>query len=232
MALGVRRPRRTRRDAGQRPRRPQPVRGERRGRQRGYGGGPAAGLRRRRDGLVRDARRSRPPAAAPRLAASPTPLSRSATGLTWAVVADPRRVARAARHRRRAWAVGEHVRVHGRVLVLDGRRATRSSRAGATPIRSIGFIPTGIALALLLYASSLPSEIEPLVPALQNAPLLTIHVGMAVISYGIFATSFAAGVGVSHPGTARSIRLAALAQGRSTRSPTGRSSSASRSSPR
>jgi len=33
------------------------------------------------------------------------------------------------------------------------------------------------------------------VPALQNAPLLTIHVGMAVISYGIFATSFAAGVG-------------------------------------
>jgi cytochrome c-type biogenesis protein CcsB len=63
------------------------------------------------------------------------------------------------------------------------------------PIRSIGFIPTAVALALLLYASSLPSQIEPLVPALQNAPLLTIHVGMAVLSYGIFATSFAAGVG-------------------------------------
>jgi cytochrome c-type biogenesis protein CcsB len=62
------------------------------------------------------------------------------------------------------------------------------------PIRSIGFIPIGVALAILLYASSLPGEIEPLVPALQNAPLLTIHVGMAVISYGIFATSFAAGV--------------------------------------
>ena len=50
------------------------------------------------------------------------------------------------------------------------------------PIRSIGFIPVGVALALLLYASSLPSEIKPLVPALQNAPLLTIHVGMAVIA--------------------------------------------------
>ena len=62
------------------------------------------------------------------------------------------------------------------------------------PIRSIGFIPLGVALVILLYASSLPSDIEPLVPALQNAPLLTIHVGMAVISYGIFATSFAAGV--------------------------------------
>jgi cytochrome c-type biogenesis protein CcsB len=54
---------------------------------------------------------------------------------------------------------------------------------------------------MLLYASSLPSEIEPLVPALQNAPLLTIHVGMAVISYGIFATSFAAGVGYLVQGT-------------------------------
>ncbi|HVA86935.1 MAG TPA: cytochrome c biogenesis protein CcsA [Candidatus Saccharimonadales bacterium] len=62
-------------------------------------------------------------------------------------------------------------------------------------IRSIGFIPLGVALGLLLYSMSLPNEIEPLVPALQNAPLLTIHVGMATIAYGIFATSFAAGVG-------------------------------------
>jgi cytochrome c-type biogenesis protein CcsB len=63
------------------------------------------------------------------------------------------------------------------------------------PIRAIGFIPTGVSLALLLYASSLPSNISQLVPALQNPPLLTIHVGLAVLSYGIFATSFAAGVG-------------------------------------
>lgn len=63
------------------------------------------------------------------------------------------------------------------------------------PIRSIGFIPVGVALALFLYSASLPKQIEPLVPALQNAPLLTIHVGMATVAYGIFATSFAAGVG-------------------------------------
>jgi cytochrome c-type biogenesis protein CcsB len=63
------------------------------------------------------------------------------------------------------------------------------------PIASLGFIPFGVALTLLLYASSLPSEVKPLVPALQNAPLLTIHVGMATIAYGIFATSFAAGIG-------------------------------------
>jgi cytochrome c-type biogenesis protein CcsB len=70
------------------------------------------------------------------------------------------------------------------------------------PIASLGFIPLGVAAALTLYAASLPSDIRPLVPALANAPLLTIHVGMAVIAYGIFATAFAAGVGylVQGPG--------------------------------
>ena len=62
-------------------------------------------------------------------------------------------------------------------------------------IASIAFIPVGVALGLALYASSLPHEVNPLVPALQNPPLLTIHVGLAVLSYGIFATSFAAGIG-------------------------------------
>jgi len=62
------------------------------------------------------------------------------------------------------------------------------------PIRSIGFIPLGVALGLFLYSWTLPKEIEALVPALQNPPLLTVHVGMAMLSYGIFAMSFAAGV--------------------------------------
>jgi cytochrome c-type biogenesis protein CcsB len=62
-------------------------------------------------------------------------------------------------------------------------------------ISSIAFIPVGVALTLALYAASLPNEIKPLVPALQNAPLLTVHVGLAMLSYGIFATSFAAGIG-------------------------------------
>ena len=62
-------------------------------------------------------------------------------------------------------------------------------------IRSIGFVPLAVALALLIYAMTLPNEIEPLVPALENRPLLTLHVGLATIAYGIFATSFAAGIG-------------------------------------
>jgi cytochrome c-type biogenesis protein CcsB len=62
------------------------------------------------------------------------------------------------------------------------------------PIRSIGLLPLGVALFLVGYAATLPSTIEPLVPALQNPPLITIHVAMAMISYGIFATSFGAAV--------------------------------------
>ncbi|MFI5253882.1 MAG: c-type cytochrome biogenesis protein CcsB [Candidatus Limnocylindrales bacterium] len=62
------------------------------------------------------------------------------------------------------------------------------------PIRALGFLPLGVALFLVGYAASLPATIEPLVPALDNAPLLTIHVAMAMISYGIFATSFGAAV--------------------------------------
>ena len=57
------------------------------------------------------------------------------------------------------------------------------------PIRSIGFLPIGVASALALYAASLPSDVRPLLPALNNAPLLTIHVGMAVLAYGITARS-------------------------------------------
>ncbi len=62
------------------------------------------------------------------------------------------------------------------------------------PIRAIGFLPLGVALFLTAYAISLPTGIEPLVPALSNPELLTVHVLMAIISYGIFATSFGAAV--------------------------------------
>jgi cytochrome c-type biogenesis protein CcsB len=62
-------------------------------------------------------------------------------------------------------------------------------------IRAIAFLPMGVAFFLMAYAFTLPQEISPLVPALDNPPLLTIHVAMAMISYGIFAVSFGAAVG-------------------------------------
>jgi cytochrome c-type biogenesis protein CcsB len=63
------------------------------------------------------------------------------------------------------------------------------------PIRTIAFLPIGVAFFLMGYAFTLPQAISPLVPALDNPPLLTIHVAMAMISYGIFAVSFGAAVG-------------------------------------
>lgn len=63
------------------------------------------------------------------------------------------------------------------------------------PIRSLAFLPLGVALFLAGYAATLPATIEPLVPALDNAPLLTVHVAMAMIAYGVLAISFAAAVG-------------------------------------
>jgi cytochrome c-type biogenesis protein CcsB len=62
------------------------------------------------------------------------------------------------------------------------------------PIKAIAFLPIGIAFFLAAYAFTLPQDISPLVPALDNPPLLTIHVAMAMISYGIFAVSFGAAV--------------------------------------
>jgi cytochrome c-type biogenesis protein CcsB len=133
------------------------------------------------------------------LAASPTPLSRAATAIAVAaftlllasLVARGIVVGRGPYGNLFEFSMAFGTSILGGYLFLARRY----------PIRQIGFIPVGVALAMLLYASSLPSEIEPLVPALQNAPLLTIHVGMAVIAYGIFATAFAAGIGYLAQGT-------------------------------
>jgi cytochrome c-type biogenesis protein CcsB len=61
-------------------------------------------------------------------------------------------------------------------------------------LRGLGMVAIGVAFALLLYASMLPARIDPLIAALQNRPLLTIHVAMAIISYGAFTCAFAAGL--------------------------------------
>ncbi len=81
------------------------------------------------------------------------------------------------------------------------------------PIRTIGFFPIGVALFLLGYASTLPATIEPLVPALQNPPLLTIHVAMAMISVRHLRDQLRRRGGVPGPGQERSLLLAAAPQG-------------------
>ena len=107
-----------------------------------------------------------------------------------------------------------------RVRVLDPGRLPGPQPALPDPLDRV-HPDSASRSALLLYASSLPYEIEPLVPALQNAPLLTIHVGMATIAYGIFATQFAAGVGYLVQGRTTGSRGCRRTRC-STRSPTGR----------
>ncbi len=49
-----------------------------------------------------------------------------------------------------------------------------------------------IATAFLIYAYTLPSRPTPLVPALQQSLLLTLHVAVAIIAYGVSAIGFGA----------------------------------------
>ena len=61
------------------------------------------------------------------------------------------------------------------------------------PARVFGMITLPIALALLAFAAAVPNDIQPLVPALQQNTLLTLHVSVAILAYACFAVSFAAG---------------------------------------
>lgn len=57
--------------------------------------------------------------------------------------------------------------------------------------RMVALAAMPIALGLLWYATTIPSDIQPLVPALQNNFLLTVHVAVAIVAYGSFTVAFA-----------------------------------------
>ena len=61
-------------------------------------------------------------------------------------------------------------------------------------LRALGALVMPVATLLLWYASTVPSDVQPLVPALQNNLLLTVHVAVAIVAYGTFAVSFGAAV--------------------------------------
>ena len=60
--------------------------------------------------------------------------------------------------------------------------------------RRVGAFAIPVALAMLAIAATFPHENEPLMPALQNKPLLTIHVSTMVLAYSVLAVAFAAAV--------------------------------------
>ncbi len=64
-------------------------------------------------------------------------------------------------------------------------------------VRQVGVVVLPIAVGMALYVWSLPvsmREVDPLIPALQNLPLMTLHVSLAILAYATFAVSFGAAV--------------------------------------
>ena len=60
--------------------------------------------------------------------------------------------------------------------------------------RMLSLVVLPVATCMTFYAYQLGTEIDSLLPALQNNLLLTIHVGFAVLSYGAACVSFGAAV--------------------------------------
>jgi cytochrome c-type biogenesis protein CcsB len=63
-----------------------------------------------------------------------------------------------------------------------------------TGMRRLGLVAMPIVLAMLIVAAQFPNEVTPLIPALQNGPLLTIHVTAMMISYAILTVAFCGAV--------------------------------------
>ncbi|WP_103063579.1 c-type cytochrome biogenesis protein CcsB [Actinomyces qiguomingii] len=61
-------------------------------------------------------------------------------------------------------------------------------------VRTVSIIVLPVILAMLIYASTLSYQPSPLMPALQNSPLLTLHVFTASLGYGAAVVSFAAAI--------------------------------------
>jgi cytochrome c-type biogenesis protein CcsB len=64
-------------------------------------------------------------------------------------------------------------------------------------VRQLGAIVVTLIVAMAAYVWMLPTdlrEVNALIPALQNPPLMTVHVGMAILAYATFAVAFAAAV--------------------------------------
>ena len=58
--------------------------------------------------------------------------------------------------------------------------------------RTLALFVLPLTVLALAYAGTQNSQVDPLVPALQNSLLLTIHIIVAIFAYGAFAVSFAA----------------------------------------
>ena len=64
-------------------------------------------------------------------------------------------------------------------------------------VRQLGAIVLPVTVGMVAYVWWLPAqmrEVDALIPALQNRPLMTAHVSLAILAYASFAVAFAAAV--------------------------------------
>ncbi len=64
-------------------------------------------------------------------------------------------------------------------------------------VRQLGAIVLPLIVGMVIYIWALPTEmreVNALIPALQNRPLMTAHVSFAILAYAAFAVAFAAAV--------------------------------------
>jgi cytochrome c-type biogenesis protein CcsB len=91
--------------------------------------------------------------------------------------------------------------------------ATYTVFEATTGQRRFGVLGLPIVLVMLLVATRFPDDIVPLIPALQNAPLLTIHVSAMMISYAVLTMAFCCAVIYLLQGGEHGRRFAALPRG-------------------
>lgn len=60
----------------------------------------------------------------------------------------------------------------------------------ASGARRLGLVALPIATAALVVATRFPDTVTPLIPALQNGPLLTLHVSVMLVSYAVLTVAF------------------------------------------
>lgn len=58
--------------------------------------------------------------------------------------------------------------------------------------RRIGAFVFPVVVTLLAIATAFPSDVIPLIPALQNGPLLTLHVSVMIAAYAVLTVAFSA----------------------------------------
>ncbi len=96
------------------------------------------------------------------------------------------------------WAAVDHAPLSNlyeyTVALAGGVAASYLAFEVGTGGRRFGVVALPIVAGTLAVATLFPDEVVPLIPALQNGPLLTLHVSVVMVSYAVLTVAFSAAV--------------------------------------